>query len=241
MSAATSIEWTDSTWNPVAGCTKISVGCDHCYAERLAERFRGVEGNAYEHGFDLRLWPERLEIPLRWKKPRRIFVCSMADLFHQDVPDAFVRQVFEVMVKADRHTFQVLTKRSPRLASMAPSLPWPANVWCGVSVETMDYAYRVDHLRKVPAAVRFVSAEPILGPLAGLNLDGIDWVIAGGESGPRCRLPLPEWIDEIQDNRQRDRVAFFFKQWGGTRAKDYGRLLDGRTWDEFPAPRKDRT
>ena len=183
-----SIEWTDATWNPVTGCIEVSPGCAHCYAKTFAERFRGVPGHPYERGFDLQLRPERLDQPLRWKKPRSIFVNSMSDLFHEDVPDEYIREVFAVMALADHHRFQVLTKRAERLAELAPSLPWPAHVWMGVSVENQRWTSRIDHLREVPAAVRFLSCEPLLGPLE-LDLEGIDWVIAGGESGPgrgRC-------------------------------------------------------
>lgn len=221
MSNATTIEWTraddgtsGATWNPVTGCTKVSPGCAHCYAETFAERFRGVPGHPYEQGFDLRLWPERLELPLRWRRPRRIFVNSMSDLFHDDIPAAYVAEVFRVMERAGWHTFQVLTKRHQRLVGMARQLPWPANVWMGVSIENRHFAARADALRQVPAAVRFISAEPLLGPLTGLSLDGIDWLIAGGESGHRARPMHPAWVAELRDQCQAAEVAFFFKQWG---------------------------
>jgi len=221
MSDATTIEWTraddgtsGATWNPVTGCTKVSPGCAHCYAETFAERFRGVAGHHYEQGFDLRLWPERLELPLRWRRPRRIFVNSMSDLFHEDVPTAYVREVFEVMQGASWHTFQVLTKRHQRLVELAPQLPWPPNVWMGVSIENRRFVERADALRQVPAAVRFISAEPLLGPLAGLSLEGIHWLIAGGESGPRARPMHPAWVMDLRDRCQAAGVAFFFKQWG---------------------------
>ncbi len=234
MSDQTAIEWTDATWNPVTGCDPISPGCDHCYAMRFAERFRGVPGHPYEQGFDFKLWPGRLETPLMWRKPRRIFVNSMSDLFHKEVPEAFIRQVFEVMAQADWHLFQVLTKRSPRLASLSQTLPWPEHIWAGVSVEANPYAFRADHLRRVPASVRFISAEPLLGPLDRLNLEGIHWLITGGESGPGHRPCQPEWIRVLRDRCQEEGVAFFHKQWGGMRPKSGGRLLDGRTWDELP-------
>lgn len=234
MSDKSAIEWTDATWNPVTGCTKVSPGCDHCYAYTFAERFRGVPGHPYEQGFDLKLWPERLELPLKWRRPRRIFVNSMSDLFHKDVPDEFIRQVFEVMVEADWHIYQVLTKRSPRLAKLGQTLPWRPHIWAGVSIETDRYIWRADHLRKVPAHIRFISAEPLLGPLDHLNLDGIHWLISGGESGPGHRPCDPEWVRDLRDRCLAEGVSFFHKQWGGRSPKTGGRLLDGRTWDELP-------
>jgi protein gp37 len=234
LSDNSAIEWTDATWNPVTGCTQISPGCDHCYAMRFAERFRGVPGHPYEQGFDLKLWPDRLEIPFRWRRPRRIFVNSMSDLFHQDVPDEFIRYVFDTMAQADWHIYQVLTKRSPRLASLGRTLPWPDHIWIGVSVESDRYAFRADHLRRVPAPVRFISAEPLLGPLNGMDLEGIQWLITGGESGPNHRPCQVEWVRELRNRCQDKGVAFFHKQWGGARPKSGGRLLDGRTWDEMP-------
>ena len=237
MSESSAIEWTDSTWNPVTGCTKVSPGCKHCYAETFAERWRGIPEHPYEQGFDLRLWPKRLELPLRWRKPRTIFVNSMSDLFHDGVPDAYVKEVFDVMERAHWHTFQVLTKRADRLATMAPALTWPENVWMGVSVESAEYAWRADRLRRVPAAVRFLSVEPLLGGVGKLDLTRIDWVIVGGESGPGAREMRPEWVREIRDHCLDSRVPFFFKQWGGVQKKKRGRLLDGRTWDEMPLRR----
>ena len=236
MSDHSAIEWTDATWNPVSGCTQVSPGCDHCYAKTFAERFRGVVDHPYQQGFDLRLWPERVTLPLSWRKPRRIFVNSMSDLFHRDVPDNFIRQVFDTMVKADWHIFQVLTKRSRRLVRLAPSLPWPRNVWAGVSVETSQYAWRIDHLRRIPAAVRFISAEPLLGSLQSVSLENIHWVITGGESGPGFRECRVEWVRELREKCSTGRVAFFHKQWGGRTPKSGGRVLDGRTWDELPVP-----
>ena len=234
MADKSSIEWTESTWNPVTGCDKVSPGCAHCYAETFAERWRGVPGNAYEQGFDLKLWPSRLGHPAKWKKPRVIFVNSMADLFHEDVPDEYIARVFDVMVEADHHVYQVLTKRHERLAELAPVLPWPEHVWMGVSIENRRFVHRADYLREVPAAVRFISAEPLLGPLDGLDLTGIDWIIAGGESGPKHRPVKAEWIRGVRDLAAESGTPFFFKQWGGFRAKAGGRLLDGREWNEMP-------
>jgi protein gp37 len=234
MSVNSAIEWTDATWNPVTGCTEISPGCDHCYAKTFAERFRGVSGHPYEQGFDLRLWPDRLDYPLKWKKPRRIFVNSMSDLFHADVPEAYIRQVFDTMVQAHWHNYQVLTKRPQRLQRLAPTLPWPDHIWIGVSIERDEYTWRADYLRSVPAAVRFISAEPLLGPLGSLNLDGIHWLISGGESGLRHRPCNIAWVRDLRDRCQQAGVAFFHKQWGGRTPKAGGRQLDGRTWDEYP-------
>jgi protein gp37 len=234
MADRSAIEWTEATWNPVTGCSKVSPGCAHCYAETFAERFRGVPGHPYEQGFDLRFWPDRLELPLRWRRPRVVFVNSMSDLFHEAIPLDYVRRVFDVMARADWHTFQVLTKRHERLAELASELDWPANVWMGVSIENRRFVHRADRLRDVPAAVRFISAEPLLGPLEGLELDGIDWLIAGGESGFRHRRIDPAWVRELRDRCAAERVAFFFKQWGGRTPKAGGRLLDGETWDELP-------
>src|SRR5207302_1404355 len=198
MSSRSEIEWTDATWNPVTGCTQVSPGCDHCYALTFAERFRGVPGHPYQQGFDLKLWPQRLAMPLAWKRPRLIFVNSMSDLFHEDIPFTFVQSVFRTMRQAEWHTFQILTKRADRLAQLAPMLDWPPNAWMGVSIENRRFVFRADRLRTVPAAVRFISAEPLLGPLEGLKLDGIDWLIAGGESGHRHRPVRPEWIRELR-------------------------------------------
>lgn len=234
MSRNSSIEWTNSTWNPVTGCTKASPGCQHCYAEVFAERWRGIPGHHFEQGFDLRLWPERLDIPLSWKKPQMIFVNSMSDLFHEKVPLAFIQRVFRTMERASWHTFQILTKRSERLAELAPDLNWPRNVWMGVSIETAKYLWRADHLRKVRAAMRFLSLEPLLGPLGTLHLSDIDWVIVGGESGPGARPIEADWVREIRKQCRAAGVSFFFKQWGGVQKKRNGRVLDGRTWDEMP-------
>jgi protein gp37 len=229
------IEWTHATWNPVTGCDKVSPGCAHCYAETFAERFRGVPDHPYQQGFDLKLWPDRLYVPLAWKRPRLIFVNSMSDLFHEDIPLSFVQSIFSTMRQADWHTFQILTKRADRLAEVAPELDWPQNVWMGVSIENRRFVHRADRLRAVPAAVRFISAEPLLGPLEGLNLDGIAWLIAGGESGPRHRPVQGDWIRALRDLCQTQGIPFFFKQWGGRTSKAGGRVLDGREWAQLPA------
>lgn len=241
MAGRTSIEWTEATWNPVTGCTKVSPGCAHCYAETFAERFRGVSGHPYEHGFDLQLRRERLEQPLEWTHPRMIFVNSMSDLFHEDISNDYVREAFEVMRKANWHTFQILTKRSERMTQLGRGLSWPDNVWMGVSVENQRWTCRVDDLRKVRAKVRFLSCEPLLGPLS-LDLTSIDWVIVGGESGPGARPMKPEWVRDIREQCQDAGVAFFFKQWGahnelGKRVGKgkAGRLLDGQAWEGMPA------
>lgn len=234
MALNSTIEWTDATWNPVTGCTQVSAGCDHCYALTFAERFRGVPGHPYEQGFDLKLWPERLEMPLKWRKPRRIFVNSMSDLFHADVPEDFIRAVFDTMVKADWHIYQILTKRPQRLARLASSLPWPEHIWAGVSVESNEVAWRANFLRRVPAAIRFVSAEPLIGPIDQLTLDGIHWLITGGESGFGNRPCDPDWVRDARDRCLAAEVAYFHKQWGGRTSKMGGRELDGRTWDEMP-------
>jgi protein gp37 len=234
MADRSAIEWTEATWNPVTGCDEISPGCAHCYAKTFAERWRGVPGHPYEQGFDLRIWPQRLEQPLKWKRPRTIFVNSMSDLFHERIDASFIAQVFEVMVAADQHVFQVLTKRPERVLELAPSLSWPSNVWMGVSIENRRFVHRADQLREVPAQVRFISAEPLLGPLEGLRLDAIDWLITGGESGPGARPVRPEWIRELRDRCRQEEVAFFFKQWGGRTPKAGGRTLDGVEHDELP-------
>ena len=234
MSERSRIEWTSASWNPATGCGEVSPGCAHCYAKTFAERFRGVAGHPYEQGFALRLWPERLELPLRWGKPKLVFVNSMSDLFHERIPVEYVQAVFDVMQRADHHVFQVLTKRHERLAELAPLLPWPENVWMGVSIENADYAWRSRLLEQVPAAVRFLSVEPMLGPIERLPLAGIHWVIVGGESGHRAREMKADWARSIRDQCRDAGVAFFFKQWGGVRKHTTGRILDGRTWDEMP-------
>lgn len=235
MSTNSSIEWTGATWNPTTGCTKISPGCSRCYAEKMAKRLEAMGRPKYRNGFQLTLHDRTLALPLRWKKPRIIFVNSMSDLFHRDVPLDFIRQVFAVMEQASWHTFQVLTKRSERLAELNEELPWPPNVWMGVSVESERYLSRIDDLRTTAAAVRFLSLEPLLGPLPHLLLDGIHWVIVGGESGPRSRPMQPQWVTDIRDQCIQSSVPFFFKQWGGFNKKAAGRILEGRTWDEMPS------
>ena len=237
MADRSQIEWTDATWNPVRGCTKISPGCKHCYAEVFAERFRGVEGHPYEQGFDLRLVPEALDLPKRWKRGRRIFVNSMSDLFHDDVPVDYIHRVFEVMRETPQHQYQVLTKRSKKMAAVARELRLPPNVWMGVSVENSKYLERIDDLCKVSAAVRFLSIEPLLGPIEHLPLDGINWVIVGGESGRGARHMDLEWVRSLRDQTVAAGVPFFFKQWGGIHKSKTGRLLDMRTWDELPIAR----
>lgn len=234
MALGSSIEWTESTWNPVTGCTKVSPGCTHCYAERMAERLLAMGQPNYLNGFKLTLQPHAVELPLQWKKPQAVFVNSMSDLFHKDVPLAFIQRVFDVMRRAHWHRFQVLTKRAERLAELCGKLAWAPNIWMGVSVETAAYAGRIDDLRGTGAAVKFLSLEPLLGPLPGLDLRGIDWVIVGGESGPKATPMDPAWVTDIRDQCRRAAVPFFFKQWGGRNKKRAGRLLDGRTWDEMP-------
>lgn len=235
MGDKSSIEWTDATWNPVTGCSKVSPGCKNCYAERLAARLQAMGNPRYTNGFEVTLHQDQLSLPLRWKHPKKIFVNSMSDLFHEDVPDDFIIQAFEVMEKADWHLFQILTKRAERLAKLAPRLSWPDNVWQGVSVENADYTWRVESLIKVPAAVRFISVEPLLGPIPSLPLKGISWVIVGGESGPNYRSVQGSWIRGIRDQCLRAKVDFFFKQWGGITPKAGGRRLDRRIWNEMPA------
>ena len=229
------IEWTESTWNPVTGCTKTSPGCKHCYAERFALRLQAMGNAKYAKGFELALHEDVLDAPLLWRSPSVVFVNSMSDLFHEDVPIRFITRVFEVMRKAAWHQFQVLTKRAERLAQINRLLRWPENVWMGVSVENDDYCARVDCLRDTNAQVKFVSCEPLLGPLPNLDLRGLDWVIAGGESGPRARPMREEWVLQIRDQCQAAGLPFFFKQWGGVNKKRNGRLLQGRTWDQLPA------
>lgn len=232
--AQSSIEWTESTWNPLTGCTKVSPGCKFCYAERMAKRLQGMGQRRYTNGFELTLHEDVLKLPLSWKKPKLIFVNSMSDMFHKDVPAWFIHRTFDVMRRASWHQFQVLTKRSERLLEMSPSIHWPDNVWMGVSVESQDYAFRIDHLRKTGAVVKFLSLEPLLGPLPRLDLCGINWAIVGGESGPGARPMELEWVLEIKAQCRKARVPFFFKQWGGVNKKKAGRLLQGRTWDELP-------
>jgi protein gp37 len=234
MLTPSTIEWTEATWNPTTGCSKISPGCKNCYADRLAKRLHAMGNPKYRAGFALTLHEDTLEIPKRLKSPRTIFVNSMSDLFHDDVPLAFIQRVFATMQQTPQHTFQILTKRAERLEKVAAQLEWPANIWMGVSVENADYTWRIDHLRRVPAAVRFLSIEPLLGPITNLALDDIHWVIVGGESGPRARPVDAEWVRVLRELCQTRSVAFFFKQWGGVQKGRNGRELDGRTWDEMP-------
>jgi protein gp37 len=234
LAHASSIEWTDSTWNPLTGCSKVSPGCRNCYAERMALRLRAMGQPRYAKGFRLTLHEDLLEQPLTWKKSRVVFVTSMSDLFHEDVPLGFIKEAFRIMKKANWHIFQIITKRAQRLREVAPQLHWPENVWMGVSVENQYYTNRIDLLRAVDASVRFLSLEPLLGPLPSLNLDAIDWVIVGGESGPGARPMKKEWVVQIKERCIEEDVPFFFKQWGGINKKKIGRLLEGRTWDEMP-------
>ncbi|MBX3177190.1 MAG: phage Gp37/Gp68 family protein [Candidatus Hydrogenedentes bacterium] len=234
MAQDSTIEWTDATWNPVTGCTKVSAGCKFCYAERMAKRLQAMGKPQYAAGFQLTLQPHALKLPYKWVKPRFIFVNSMSDLFHRDVPLDYIRQVFKVMNDCAQHQFQVLTKRPERVAECADSLEWTPNIWMGTSVEDERVVGRIDHLRSVPAQVRFLSIEPLIGPLPTLLLDGIDWVIVGGESGPGARPMAEDWVIAIQEMCMESGVPFFFKQWGGQNKKKTGRLLLGRTWDEMP-------
>lgn len=232
--AESKIEWTEMTWNPTTGCDKISPGCKHCYAEVMSRRLKAMGQPKYLKGFELTLHRSELQKPLTWKTPQTIFVNSMSDLFHEEVPLEFIQAVFETMRKASWHQFQVLTKRAERLAALAPQLDWSPNVWMGVSVERADYTDRIDYLRQTPAQTKFLSLEPLLGPLPNLNLNGIDWVIVGGESGRGARPLQAEWVLDLRDQCQRAKVAFFFKQWGGVNKKKTGRLLDGKTYDAMP-------
>ncbi|SLM47054.1 conserved protein of unknown function [Nitrospira japonica] len=234
MAGLSKIEWTEATWNPVTGCDKISPGCKNCYAERLALRLQAAGTRQYKDGFALTLHPESLGIPLGWKKPKVIFVNSMSDLFHRDVPVEFISRVFAVMQIASQHQFQVLTKRADRLVELDSQLSWPDNVWMGVSVENEDYVLRIRHLKQTSARIKFLSLEPLLGPLPNLDLKGIDWVIVGGESGPYARPMKPQWVRQIRAQCISANVPFFFKQWGGVFKSKTGRTLDGRTWDQMP-------
>jgi protein gp37 len=234
MGQNSAIEWTGSTWNPVTGCVKISPGCMHCYAERMAKRLQAMGQPNYANGFRLSLHEHALELPLKWKKPQTIFVNSMSDLFLQDIPATFIKKVFDIMRAAHWHTFQVLTKRSERLLELSSELPWPPNIWMGVTVENNDYTFRIDHLRKTAAHIRFLSIEPLIGPLMTLDLDQIDWVIVGGESGPGARPMSREWVMDIRNHCIRTKTPFFFKQWGGVQKKKAGRELEGKTWDQMP-------
>ena len=235
MATNSKIEWTECTWNPVTGCTKISTGCLNCYAERMARRLQAMGQPNYRNGFKLTLHPHMLEMPLHWRRPRMIFVNSMSDLFHEDVPLDFILKVFDVMGRAPQHHFQILTKRSERLAQLSPDLLWPENVWMGVTVEDADYTFRIKHLRRTNAAVKFISFEPLLGPIHNISLHDIDWVIVGGESGPGTRPMLHEWVTDLRDQCTTGGIPFFFKQWGGINKKANGRILEGRQWNEKPS------
>ncbi|MGH9089889.1 MAG: DUF5131 family protein [Acidimicrobiales bacterium] len=243
MSASSAIEWTEATWNPTTGCDRTSPGCDHCYALTLARRLKAMGNPKYQvdgdpatsgPGFGITLHDDVIELPLHWRQPKLIFVNSMSDLFHPSVPDSFIERVFKIMTETPQHTYQVLTKRSKRLLHLADRLPWPTNMWMGVTVESANYRFRVEHLRKVPAAIRFLSIEPLITRLGPIDLAGIDWVIVGGESGPRARPLAYDWVVEVRDQCVDANVPFFFKQWGGRTPKSGGRLLDNRTWDELP-------
>ncbi len=235
MAQNSSIEWTEATWNPVTGCQKISPGCKHCYAERMALRLQAMGQPRYRDGFRVTLQDDVVELPLRWRKPRVIFVNSMSDLFEKSVPTEFIQRCFDVMQRASQHTFQVLTKRPERAAELADVLPWPDNVWLGTSVENAEYVWRIEELRKAPARIRFLSVEPLLGPIPDLPLVEIHWVIVGGESGPGARPMAEEWVLDIRDQCVAADVPFFFKQWGGVNKKRTGRMLEMRTWDEMPS------
>ena len=228
------IEWTESTWNPVTGCNKISEGCDNCYAERMAKRLKAMGQQNYINGFEVVCHPHMLDVPLKWKKSNMVFVNSMGDVFHEKVPLDFIKQVFGVMNIADQHFYQVLTKRAKRLLELSEMIKWDSHIWMGVTVENKTFKYRIDYLRKTPAKTKFLSLEPLLGSLGELNLSGIDWVIVGGESGPRARSIEADWAREVRDQCIEQNVPFFFKQWGGIQKKKNGRVLDGVTWDEMP-------
>ena len=234
MSKGSSIEWTESTWNPITGCSKISPGCKHCYAERMSKRLHAMGVPQYADGFKVTLQEKALENPLGWVKPQVIFVNSMSDLFHEDVPLDYIKRMFDVMRRAHWHTFQILTKRAERLEALSKELNWAPNIWMGVSIESDEYTFRADHLRRTGACLKFLSCEPLLGPLPSLNLHGLDWVIVGGESGPGARPMDEDWVKQIRTNCHASKVPFFFKQWGGVHKKRAGRLLDGRTWDGMP-------
>lgn len=234
MAQSSRIEWTQSTWNPITGCTKISPGCEHCYAERMALRLKAMGEVNYANGFNLTLHEHSLDRPIQWTKPQMIFVNSMSDLFHHEVPEEFIQKVFDVMRRASWHTFQILTKRSRRLVELNPAIDWPSNVWLGVSAENSDYLFRIAHLRETNARIKFLSFEPLLGPIPDLDLRDIDWVIVGGESGPHARPMAECWVLDIRDQCRAAGVPFFFKQWGGVRRQESGRVLGNRTWDEMP-------
>lgn len=234
MAGKSSIEWTEATWNPVTGCSKVSQGCKHCYAERMAKRLVAMGNPRYINGFKVTLHEDLVNLPFSWKKPRKVFVNSMSDLFHEEVPLEFIQKVFSTMNNTPQHTYQILTKRSNRLRELSPFLNWTPNIWMGVSVENSDVEYRIDDLRETGALIKFLSCEPLLGPLQGMNLDNIDWVIVGGESGPKARPIKEDWVWDIKLQCERNNVAFFFKQWGGVQKHRNGRILKGNTYEEYP-------
>jgi len=234
MSDSSAIEWTEATWNPVTGCTKISIGCQNCYAERMAYRLQAMGQANYSDGFKVKTHEKVLLLPLRWKKSRTIFVNSMSDLFHEEVPVSFISKVFKIIEKTPHHIFQILTKRSDNLQKLSKCLPWPDNIWMGVTVENNKYLQRIDDLINIPARIKFISFEPLLGPITDIDLTNIDWVVVGGESGPKARPMSPSWVKHIRNQCLATNVPFFFKQWGGFNKKKAGRMLDGRTWDEMP-------
>ena len=234
MSQNSSIEWTESTWNPVTGCTPLSDGCINCYALRMAKRLKAMGNSRYSNGFSVTLHHDLIDLPLKWKKPRKVFVNSMSDLFHKKVPEKFIQQIFNTMSRSQQHTFQILTKRAERLAAIASKINWPNNVWMGVTVESGEYTHRIDLLRNISAAVKFLSIEPMIGPVENLDLNGIQWVIVGGESGPGSRTMKQEWVESIRDQCLQVDVPFFFKQWGGTNKKKAGRLINGEEWSQYP-------
>jgi len=234
MSSKSDIEWTEATWNPVTGCSPFSDGCKHCYALRMAKRLQAMGNKRYVNGFNVTLHHDLISLPLTWNKPRLIFVNSMSDLFHEQIPFDFIKRIFLTMERTSHHTYQVLTKRAERLAELAKMLDWPDNVWAGVTIESGKYTYRADLLRSVPAAVRFLSVEPMVGEIESINLSGIDWVITGGESGPGARPMLKDWARSMRDQCITSKVPFFFKQWGGVHKKKSGKMLDGKLWEEYP-------
>ncbi len=234
MSSMSKIEWTESTWNPVTGCTKITAGCENCYAYTMAKRLKAMGNPRYKNGFEVTLHEDLIELPLKWKKPKRIFVNSMSDLFHEKVPFDFIKRTFEVMNKTPRHNYQILTKRSKRLVELAPFLKWSPNIWQGVTVENNTVLDRIEDLKIVPARIKFLSLEPLIGPLGEIDFNHIDWVIVGGESGPAARPMKIEWVRQIRESCIKQNTPFFFKQWGGIRKHITGRILDNRTWDEYP-------
>ncbi len=241
MALNSKIEWTEATWNPATGCTKISDGCLNCYAERLAHRLKAMGNRRYANEFKLTLHYDLIDLPLKWREPKFVFVNSMSDLFHEQIPLEFIQRVFRTMEKADRHVFQILTKRSHRLLEVSQKISWPTNVWMGVTVESKKYVHRIHDLQCVPAKMKFLSIEPLLSNIPNLPLSGIDWVIVGGESGPQCRAVQIDWVRTIRDLCVKMDVPFFFKQWGGVRKKATGRLLDGKTWSEMPEPKSIRS